>query len=342
MTHVNFMRERYICRMPFLSTEIYEDSQYLCCPSWLPVNIKETSDFKKNFFSSKAEEVRKSILDGSYKFCDSVKCPFLSSLDKGEVTSKFLPKEEFYNKHEDWVNPRKILLGIDPSCNLECPSCRLSYINFKGERRSFVENEVNNVSKYLSDSVENITLCGSGDPFFSKTYFKFLKDFPKEKFPKLKNIHLHTNAILWTEDNWEKLEKIHDYVKSAEISVDAATKETYENKVRIGGKWDKLVENIKFISSIPSIKKLKFSFVVQTLNYKEMVDFYSLITNLTKKSNANIIIFFNLINNWGTYTDEEFKVHEIHNSLHPEFNNFLKEAYKVNKLNVIHNFKHLV
>ena len=39
--------------------------------------------------------------------------------------------------------------------------------------------------------------------------------------------------------------RISKFVKSAEISVDAATKETYE-KVRLGGKWEDIQTNPKF------------------------------------------------------------------------------------------------
>ena len=38
-------------------------------------------------------------------------------------------------------------------------------------------------------------------------------------------------------------------IKSAEISVDAATKETYE-KIRLGGKWEDIQFNLNYIKNI--------------------------------------------------------------------------------------------
>ena len=68
---------------------------------------------------------------------------------------------------------------------------------------------------------------------------------------------------------WDSMKSIHPYVKTCEISIDAATKDTYENKTRIGGDWDELINNLKFISTLPNLKKIKPSFVVQ--NHKQFL-----------------------------------------------------------------------
>ena len=46
------------------------------------------------------------------------------------------------------------------------------------------------------------------------------------------------------ERNWNKIKSAQPFIKSAEISIDAANAETY-HKVRKGGKWDLLVKNLK-------------------------------------------------------------------------------------------------
>jgi hypothetical protein len=43
---------------------------------------------------------------------------------------------------------------------------------------------------------------------------------------------------------WDSMSNIHAYVKTCEISIDAATKETYE-KLRLGGRWDKIIEGLE-------------------------------------------------------------------------------------------------
>ena len=49
---------------------------------------------------------------------------------------------------------------------------------------------------------------------------------------------------------WNSMKSIHPFVKVAEVSIDAATKDTYENKTRLNGNWDKLLDNLKFIAKL--------------------------------------------------------------------------------------------
>ena len=121
------------------------------------------------------------------------------------------------------------------------------------------------------------------------------------------------------------MKNVWPYVKSCEISIDAATKDTYENKVRINGNWDELIDNLKFIATIPKLRKIKTSFVVQKHNYKEMVLFKDLMTQMFG-NRANI--FFGKITNWGTYTDEEFKDQQIWSEDHPDYEEFIKVLNK--------------
>ena len=188
-----------------------------------------------------------------------------------------------------------------------------------------------------------MTLTGGGDPFFSNSFRKFLIRFEPKKFPKLKNIHILTNGSLWTEPLWNKLRKIHPYVKTCEISIDAATKNTYENIVRLGGKWDKLLENLNFITSIPTIDSFTFSFVTQDTNFREMLMFCQLFNNLDNLKGKNFTIFFNHITNWGTFSDLEYSEKDISSKVHPDHEEFKRMLVKINQQpNVVHNFNHLL
>ena len=336
------LRKKYVCKYPFTFTEISKEHQWLCCPSWLPVNIYEGKDFKKNWYSKKSEEVRESILDGSYKFCDCIGCPNLAELDKGIVNKNvFTKREDFESSELSKPSPRVLNMEVDLSCNLKCPSCRPDYINLKEELRGEVNNLITDIENNLGSDVETMTLCGGAEPFFSKSIFNFMRNFDSSKFPNLKHIHLHTNANLWTESTWNKISKVHPFVKSCEISIDGATKETYE-KVRLGGNWELLMNNLEFIKTIDTLKRIRFSFVVQKNNYKEMYLFYRMVKDITRGSNKKIEILFNGITDWGSYTKEKFKEQEIHNESHPLFNDFIIELNKIKDLDVHHNFHHLV
>lgn len=337
-------RKDYVCTMPFKYTEIAEKGQWLCCPSWLPTNIKDSEDLKGNWFSSKSNGIRESILDGSYKYCDAVQCPYLASLDAGKPSWIFIRKEDSLSSSIiQNPKPRVITFGWDASCNLQCPSCRLNFVNLKGKSRDKVNATIDLVSDTMGEYIEEITLCGAGDPFFSKSYVNFMKNFDRAKFPKLNGIHLHTNAILWTEKLWNAIPNVHKYIRSCEISIDAATKDTYENKVRLRGDWDVLMSNLKFISTIPTLDMIRFSFVTQKRNYNEMKMFYEMITNLMHGKNKGYEIIFNGITDWGAYpTKEDFLKEEVHKPHHPEYPLFVEKLKEVVNLNIIHNFHHIL
>ena len=87
-------KKEYICSMPFQYTEVFDDRQYLCCPSWLDVDVWDGKSIKSSFNSDKSKEVRESILDGSYKYCNETQCPYLSGLKNNNLSKKFIKKDK--------------------------------------------------------------------------------------------------------------------------------------------------------------------------------------------------------------------------------------------------------
>jgi hypothetical protein len=122
------------------------------------------------------------------------------------------------------------------------------------------------------------------------------------------------------------MSNIHKYVRTCEISIDAATKNTYENNTRLGGNWGVTLSNLEFISSIKTLNSVKCSFVVQKTNYKEMHSFLDIMINIFDNKAK---VFFGRINNWGTFSDDEFKTLNICDTSHDEHVSFLNEFKKV-------------
>jgi sulfatase maturation enzyme AslB (radical SAM superfamily) len=314
-------KKDYVCLQPFNFSEIFEHGTFMCCPDWLPVNLGVPNDIEANWNSDKAKEVRESIIDGSYKFCNEDRCPKLRGLKDGK-SGGFITKKEFLDNREKYEQktPESIKLNFDRSCNLKCPSCRLDFIAFKGEDRKKTEAMMKQVEDQLAQGLTHIECTGTGDPFFSVTFRKWMMRFDPKDYPKVESIHLHTNGTLWNPSNWERMEGMHPFVKSAEISIDAATKDTYENKTRIGGKWDDLIANLEYIATLPVLEKVVCSYVVQKDNYKEMPRFYDLIKNIFKDSGKQWTVQFTRVVNWGTFTEEEYKDVNVGDPEHPEYN----------------------
>lgn len=337
-------KSKLICTTPFRYTDVFDDKQFLCCPGWLDVDISDGKSIRENFNSKKSQEIRKSILDGSYKYCDENQCPHLSALTQDKLDKRFVPKNDSTIKDFNLISEiESVGFSFDRSCNLQCPSCRVDLINYLGKERKSVDIKLEELDNEISKTVKRMYITGTADPFYSKSFRQFLINFQPSNYPMMESIHIHTNGILWTEQLWNRMDGIHPFVKSCEISIDAASKNTYEKEVRIGGDWEVLMKQLKFIVNIPTINHFSFSFVVQDKNYKEMYDFYKLITDLTDGINKSISIFFTHIVNWGTYTEEEFLIRDVANKSNELHSDFLLELQKIhNQKNVSHNFNYLL
>jgi hypothetical protein len=337
--------KNYVCMVPFSSLEIHDKKRFLCCASWLKKYLPESSSPKDAWESDEAYNIRESVLDGSYRYCDKEQCPFLSQLlNFGEIgnTQTFVSKanisDEFKKRIKEHKNktlkPVTIQFSFDRTCNLKCPSCRISLFTADKKKIESVKLTIDEIQTQYGDSVKTLYITGSGDPFVSVGFRDFLRNFDKSKWPNLNRIHLHTNATKWNKKMWDSMPNIHPYVKTCEISIDAGTKETYETKTRINGDWDTLLDNLKFISTIPTLRNVKTSFVVQQKNYKEMKLFYDLMYSIFGKK---VNVFFGKITNWGTFSNEEYLTHQIWNESHPEYNDFVNEVNSFLPINYSYN-----
>ena len=332
------MLKDYICSVPFGQYEVYDRNRYLCCAAWLDKPLTQSGsidDVASAWSSDAANDIRDSILDGSYRYCNSKKCPFLQAIThdgQAAVGSPVYHKDSVpkfvssivdkYKKGEE-IHPVTIHFSFDESCNLECPSCRVKVIMSSGKQVKKSKAYVKEIRKAFGKTVKTLTITGTGDPFVSVAFRDFLRDFDPKHWPSLTAIHLHTNATRWTPDMWNSMKKVHKYIRSCEVSIDAASKDTYENGTRIRGNWDELMSNLKFIGTLPYLKNIKTSFVVQQKNYHEMKKFYDLVFSILPKNKTHI--FFSRITNWGTFTDEEFLKQDVLDASHPEHQLVLNE-----------------
>lgn len=331
--------KNFVCTVPFQALEIHENKNFMCCASWLTKELPNKVPLVDLWNSQEAMDIRKSVMDGSYRYCDKTQCPFLAQLINLNLKSSgpiipvnHLPKyiKEYYDNGETYMKhgPTILQMSFDRTCNYKCPSCRINMIVANSDGIKRINSTIEEMENAYSNSIETIYCSGTADPFASVSYRKYLREFNPEKYPNLKTIHLHTNASLWDQEMWDSMPKIHKYVTTCEISIDAGTKETYENITRLGGNWDNLISNLKFISTIPSLKKVKTSFVVQQSNYKEMGLFLEIMKEIFGMKTK---VFFGKINNWGTFTPQQFEILKIWDPNHPEHQGFLDEFTKVSK-----------
>jgi len=352
----------FICKAPFEDFMVFDSETWFCCPDWMELEsapqIKSHDNLESVWFSELSSDIRKSILEGEYKYCSKQRCPYLSKIvnsSKEELDRKhkskythteyfemFYKKDIFLKKYKldnyEWrIHPSLIYFNFDLSCNYQCPSCRLETIRNKKDDR--VTNIIKSINNQFAKTVNTIHVTGSGDPFYSNAFRQYLQKFDPTKYPKLQNIFLSTNGSLWNKKMWNSMKSIHPFVNVAEVSIDAATKDTYENKTRINGNWDKLLDNLKFIAKL-NLNSITLSFVVQDYNVNEIVQFKNLIRSIFE--GTKFTIMYRSIQDWKHQSKEWYKQRNVADPNHPLHGTLLKQLTELGNANFIqHNMWHL-
>ena len=212
--------------------------------------------------------------------------------------------------------PKFFNLTIESGCNLKCPICRDKLEVISGDKE-----KLDVIYKKLVPIVNRIEFITAayGEFFINKNKMDLLRSISN---PNLKFITLFTNSIAITPAAWNSLPILHNRAQLS-ISIDAATKETYEFN-RPPAKWETLIEKLDFLQEEKKSKNFQTAhvFVIQKNNYKEI----PLFIEMAKKYDAKVVWHLPLY--WGhsaAYSKEDYKnLVEVHHPDHPEFNDLLK------------------
>lgn len=275
------------CPRPFDTVLIdKQGSCYACeCTSWLPqslgnLQVKPLSDI---IGSAMHKHMQSSIEDGTYRYCNNQQCSWLIGRD--------------FRYFEDEVPEHRITqlrLAIDDSCNLRCPSCRNQMIFHKqGSKFQLGTRLANRVNDWLLEQEHDVKVhMGSdGDPFASHIYRHFMEHTPKRDNIKYSIL---TNGLMFKEFHC-RIPYVINNLQELGVSIDGATEETYE-KLRLGGKWEKILEGLECIAEQKRKHGFRFilHFVVQKDNYHEM----ETIIDLGEQFGADKV-WLNRIQDWG-------------------------------------------
>ena len=303
------------CPRPFDTLLIdKQGSCYLCeCTAWLPQSVGniQNKSIKEILYNKLAESLRSSIEDGSYRYCNNKQCSYL--LD-AQPWGTNLPETQI--KH--------IRLAIDNSCNLSCPSCRTKKIFLKsGKNLNIRMKMADSILEFLNvqEHPIHVHVGSDGDPFASLVYRHFMRG--AENMSHL-TFSIQTNGLLIKQMH-SRIKNIFSRLKTLNVSIDGATKNTYE-QLRQGGSYEKILENLSFIKEIKQRYGFEFilHFVVQRDNYHEM----NLMIDLAEQYGADRI-YFNRITDWDTYACfAELDVANSNNSHYPQYVDMLKNIKK--------------
>jgi sulfatase maturation enzyme AslB (radical SAM superfamily) len=343
-----YMAER-TCPYPFENINLQEDGVAgVCCAPWMPgfslgnaISSKQTATQIYN--GDNALAARRSVLDGSFRYCDHYKCrhiacdelPTKADLSGENATKEYrMPGGDLVGGNtKRAVNtgqfvfeaPSLVLLAFDKSCNLSCQSCRTHLITEKIELQLTKETLIEESIVPLLRRAESLNLNAAGEIFVSRPLRRLLSRLNSKDFPNLK-IDMITNGTLFNRKEWEKFPGIHDMIRSIRVSTDGATKLTFE-KLRRGAFWEPFVENMRFLGELRQsgvFETLKFSFTYQKDNYREM----PLFVDWTQSIDPGRHVLFERLDNWGSFDPEVFRdlaVHVVGHPLHEEFLSIIRQ-----------------
>ena len=304
------------CPRPFDTVLIDKmGSCYACeCQSWLPQSIGNLQIKSLHEIISQSDlrkHLQSSITDGTYRYCNEHQCSYIKS-------------NAVLHGQSDRI--QHLRLAIDDSCNLRCPSCRKSLIFHKeGSAYNLGIKLADKINDWLYDYAHPIQVhIGSdGDPFASHVYRHFMDQTPERDNIKYSIL---TNALM-LKDFAPRVPYVIRNLNELGVSIDGATKDTYE-KLRLGGRWEKINENLQYISELKDKHGFRFimHYVVQKDNYHEMED----IVMLGEKYNADRV-WFSRIQDWNTWGN--FSEHNIFDVQHPQHNDYRIQLDKLVKLN---------
>ena len=243
-----------------------------CCPVY--TKMKETGNIKYEnieeiWNGKKMRRMRRLMLLGDISKICFPYCPWLAS--KPIVIDDLCESLKEDLKAGNTVlrlHPRWFRLSNWGACNLRCIMCR-SHTDVS-KVPDYVVKTHDNLKDFLTKEV-NFYLTGDGDFLARSDTRDFLRTFPQDKYPNVR-FSIITNALLlpkyWNDIKHCKYTWIH-------VSVDAATKDTYE-KIRRGARWERLMETFELLKKLKEAGRFRhviISMTVMRSNYKEIPAF---------------------------------------------------------------------
>jgi molybdenum cofactor biosynthesis enzyme MoaA len=266
----------FACNIPHKVVSIDDNLNcILCiCDGWLPIPVGQVQDFTSlpEIFSSPKAKILQADVDAkNYTWCAVQNCGI---------------------KHEDIIRSSyTLVINIDRSCNLQCPSCRRDkFILTSGplyDQKIVAANQILNWLDQLDEKIDIVT-SGDGDPLASLVMRPLIKNW---KFKPKQRITIKTNGMLI-----KKQLQNTEMLRSANfsISIDAGSKDVFE-KVRLGGNWKILLDNFNFLVENNKQRVTALNFTLQKDNFRDLENFVKLCEHYQFRGTVS------KLTDWGTW-----------------------------------------
>ena len=193
-----------------------------------------------------------------------------SKIDR-ELDNEVALAGDLATRAEVWKSrPTRLEFSFNNLCNLKCIMCAKS----DNEPNWVLDEEVG--IRFLDDVLPHVlhwTPSANSEPMLNDV--DLIAEHARRHVVWL---HLFSNGTLLTV---ERYNKIKDRLHKLWISLDAATKETFE-AIRVPAKWDPVMENVKAVLPLALADgvEVTFNYVLMSNNWFEAAAFVELVADL--------------------------------------------------------------
>lgn len=174
--------------------------------------------------------------------------------------------------------PRNIEVEVTTRCNKRCVICEHTWWHEKNVDLDY-DTFVHTIDQL---PLRWINLTGEGDAFLNKDYLRMIT------YLKKKHVSTYLTDSFDFIDKVVASELVRLGVDGIYISMDAATKETYES-IKVGCDYDRVISNIKNLLEEKKrlntpLPEICFRYVINKKNVNEMTDFVEAVRKLGTRS----------------------------------------------------------
>ena len=242
-----------------------------CCylkTEWLFIGSLLENSLEEIWNGEKNQHILNCLANDDYSVCNSNSCPYL----KNGRPRENLPYVEI---DEIPKIPDSFGISYQYICNYRCTCCmdRHNEITPKIEAEySVIERKLSKIMPHL----KHITTNGYGEIMASKRILKLLANWrpiaPKEEV----SVQLISNASLFDEKHWRKIENLGQYNLKVQVSVMSFDEHVYQVLSGVNLPISRVVKNLHFIKNLREsgiVKHYTISSVVQDRNFRTMKEF---------------------------------------------------------------------
>ena len=304
------------CNRPFRHVHLDPGGDVRVC-SWTDEcvgNILE-ENLQDIWHGDKVEKIRASILDGSYRYCRAISCPYLENDSLPNIEGGALEDEIQVAEVPESYN-----VACDFTCNHSCPSCRNEVFCGDSVYKQNLKIEIEKLIPYLNKA-KYIVTCGNGDIFSSPVMMGMLERIHPENENCI--IQFETNAALLDEEHWNKISHLGEY-----YLIITATPNSFDDvtfKYLNGGHdtLKKVVNNLNFVKGLKHkgiVNEIEISMVMQDRNFWELPQFVKRCIDEFEADKVTIKPLYK----WFNLSADDYWHKDILNPLHPYHKEYLQ------------------